>query len=73
MTSSWNYRVIKHPTYVAMHEVHYNAKGQPTMWTENPVTLSAETSEELAEVYAMMARALTDPVLNEEDIDFFHD
>lgn len=35
---TWNYRLIDFGTHVALHEVYYNADGEPTSWTENPAS-----------------------------------
>lgn len=43
---SWNYRVIRHPGWFGIHEVHYDKRGRPTLWTERPI-LRAETLAKL--------------------------
>lgn len=36
---SWNYRIIAHEGYYAVHEVYYNSDKKPNGYTKNPVSL----------------------------------
>lgn len=69
---TWNYRVMKYAdgegvTHFAVHEVYYDAAGNPEMYTENPCAPYGETLEELAEDLKAFSVAFTRPVLSEGD------
>jgi hypothetical protein len=73
---SWNYRVVHrhlvHPNggedVYAVHEVYYDDDGNPTMVTENPVYLAAESVKELNADRILMGAACRKPVLEWDDI-----
>lgn len=69
---SWNYRIMrqdhapegKRPDVLyQIHEVHYEAGGKVSWWTETPASVVADTRDEILNVLAMMADALGHPVL----------
>lgn len=70
----WNHRVLQRhdpiegETYV-IHEVYYNENDEITMWTENPVTVEAESVESLRFTLANMLGALNKPALREVHLD----
>lgn len=63
---TWNFRVIRKTRRYKnrilhsydMHEVYYNAKGQPTSWTEKPI--DANGYESLKEMQQTLCRMLAD-------------
>lgn len=76
--SHWNYRVL-HSIYVhesdnykehhyAIHEVYYNDNGDPKSCTVNSVGPSGETLEELKSDLENYTKALSQPVLEYDDI-----
>jgi hypothetical protein len=65
--SFWNYRVMQKGEQFAIHEVFYRGDGSVQGYTENPVSLRAETLEQLAEELKRYALALERPVLQYAD------
>ena len=65
-TSSWNHRVMakQHRDYVYLeiHEVYYK-NDIPTVCTENPVTIGAESIKSLKWTLKMMTKCLSSPIL----------
>ena len=55
--TTWNYRLVKHDDYYAVHEVYYGNDGQPTSMTSTAVDFGGETKEE---VIAALSMALND-------------
>jgi len=57
---TWNYRIMKHShrsgDYYAIHECFMNSNGQAHSWTEDEITPSGETPEELIETLEMMLK-----------------
>ncbi len=45
--SSWNYRIIRHPDYVALHEVYYDEDGRVSGWTEDPAQFVGDSPRDL--------------------------
>lgn len=75
--SRWNYRLIDHGSYVAIHGVFYR-DGKPELYQEKPEELleykgsypEMETPREiLAWQLKMMSRALALPALRKEDFE----
>lgn len=68
MTKTWNYRLIRFPNHIALHEVFYE-DGRPMSRTIDPATFAAEDA---ADVIAGLERALSDaktrPVLDADEI-----
>ena len=69
---TWNYRVIQHKTdagcaYV-IHEVHYDADGQPVGVTVDPTWPAGDTLEDLRQDLAAYAAALDKPVLEYDEL-----
>lgn len=55
---TWNYRLIRYADgSVGLHEVHYNAKGNPVARTERPATF---VSDDAAGLAASLRMALAD-------------
>lgn len=75
MADYWNTRIIKHTvkgkeyceTYYGVHEVYYYKDGRPAMWTEKPIDVTFENSEELETMLKHITDAKEKTVL--EDID----
>ena len=65
---TWNYRLVKHSTYVAIHEVYYNESGRPSSVTAEPIGLLGADAEEIKEDLEYIMRAFDAPVLAWEDI-----
>lgn len=72
---SWNYRVIEFVTvhnepWRAIHEVYYDAEGNPNGYGEEPAVVIADGDEldnGLGKVLDMMRLALSKPVLVHTD------
>jgi hypothetical protein len=70
---TWNYRLIKWSAStsegivteegVAIHEVYYDAQGNPTSWTSNPVSFSGDSPEEVIEILGRALEGCKKPVL----------
>lgn len=65
---TWNYRVIRHmepdgSEYLAIHEVYYDAGGQPNGVTAEPADIGGESIEEMANVLVMMRKAIHAPII----------
>ena len=69
---TWNYRVVKkkYNDYVSygIHEVFYDDNGNIEGCTEEPIDVSADSLEELKEVYNMMAEAFEQEVVEYEKV-----
>lgn len=71
---SWNYRVIERArrgsddSSFGIHEVYYDEQNRVTAWSENPIAVTAESAEDLAEEMDLMREALAKPVLNEAEL-----
>ena len=84
---SWEYRVIRkfHDGITGMgghyyeeetfgiHEVYYHEDDETKIYavSEDPIAPHGLSLDELTKDYALMARALTKPVLDYEDIEFY--
>lgn len=71
---SWNHRILKRTypgafveTLYQVHEVYYDDSGKPTMCTENPISVTGETVEEIYETLNRMIKAAEKPVLDWDD------
>lgn len=65
----WDYRVVKHRTSIAecvysIHQVHYDADGNPVSCSADAVIPSAATAQELGNLMIHMISALSKPVLD---------
>ncbi len=75
---SWNYRVVRkvytqdNATYdtFGIHEVYYDADGEPSSCTEEPIRLDACSEYELISTYEYIRRAFGKPTL---EYDIFGD
>jgi hypothetical protein len=67
----WNHRVLAYQegdeTHYQIHEVHYDEQGNPIMYTENPVRVSAESLVGMLWVLDKMKACLYKPVLSMEN------
>ena len=67
---TWNYRIIRTVKdgveSFDIHEVYYEADGQPFLWSVEPIAPTGDTLEELIEDMRHMALALNKPVLREQ-------
>jgi hypothetical protein len=66
----WNYRVIEHGDMFYIHEVYYNARGEITAISENPMHPCGESLDELNGDMELFLQALNRPVLKKEEIRF---
>lgn len=70
---TWNHRVIYHPedgpdhAYYAIHECHYRGNDIPHSWTLNPVTVLADSEDDLMSTLRRMMVCCRKPVLIERD------
>ena len=39
---TWNYRILDHGDHLALHEVHYDAVGNPASYTNSPATFVSD-------------------------------
>jgi hypothetical protein len=65
-TMSWNYRVIRRPDGLGIHEVYYSEDGRPISWTQDTVEPYGDSPEELRADLEHMLRALDKPILVED-------
>jgi hypothetical protein len=65
----WNYRLMQKNGQVAVHEVFYAEDGAITGYTADPVSPRADTVEELVEEFRRYERALSEPVLNFDELE----
>ena len=63
---TWNYRVMHRDGRYAVHSVYYGDDGRITDWSAEPMQLTAESVEDLAEEFERFRRALSEPVLDYE-------
>jgi hypothetical protein len=64
----WNYRLVTIADRVGLYEVFYEQDGQILACSQDPITLEADSSEEL-EIYLQgLQEALKLPVLQLEDL-----
>jgi len=66
----WNYRVIEHDRFFAIHEVYYNDKGDITAISEDPMHPQGETLKELKNDMKYFLQAFNRPVLKKDEIKF---
>lgn len=67
---TWNYRVIFNKDEFQIYEVYYNEAGEITAVSEDAITPSSESAEELQGDLEYYSRALKMPVLKMEEIVF---
>ncbi len=64
---TWNHRVIRHEgprgSWLAIHEVHYDAEGKVVGWAGHETAISGENLDELQVTLERMLRALKRPIL----------
>ncbi len=75
---TWSYRVILHDTdpnrerwWYGLHEVYYNAVGDVTAWTEEPVGFTCSSDEGIEGVQQSLDMASADarrPLLRESEL-----
>lgn len=69
---SWNYRVVKRKRmgeeWYAIHEVYYDAQGTPETATELAIDPGGNTLDELRSELEHMLKAVSEPVLNYDEI-----
>ncbi|MBI5181481.1 MAG: hypothetical protein HZA06_01050 [Nitrospirae bacterium] len=66
----WNYRVIEHDRFFAIHEVYYNDKGDITAISEDPMHPQGEALEELKNDMEYFLQAFNRPVLKKDEVKF---
>ena len=65
----WNYRMIRHLEkdspgfYFQIHEIYYDKKGKPHMWSAEPMSPGGDTPIELGSDVSLMFAAVTQPAL----------
>lgn len=66
----WNHRVIKRSfrgeDFYQIHEVYYNDKKKPYLWTNDPIAPGGASLQELREELQRMLRCLDTPILIED-------
>jgi hypothetical protein len=67
---SWNYRIVRYRNgALALHEVHYDEKGEPKYRTNEPTDFVCDADEGPAGIVASLEMALNDardrPVLDD--------
>ena len=66
----WNYRVIEHDRFFAIHEAYYNDNGDKTAISEDPMHPQGETLKELKNDMKYFLQAFNRPVLKKDEIKF---
>lgn len=70
--TSWNYRIIARAgngeESYGVHEVYYEKDGSIRNYTLSPVGVTSDSFAELPNVFGMMIKAFTLPVLKESDL-----
>jgi hypothetical protein len=65
---TWNYRIIDHGGWRAIHSVHYDADCRPTHYSSNPTTFCTDADDDPDALREMLEMALADigrlPVLD---------
>jgi hypothetical protein len=65
--STWNHRVIVTPdgdgVWMAIHEVYYNEKGNPSGYTKNAISIGGNNPKEIKWVLRHMKECLDKPWL----------
>lgn len=68
---TWNYRLMAHKssqeTTIQIHEVYYNDKGEPYLFSSDEVGAHGETVEEVEADLELMKEALLLPILMYDD------
>jgi len=63
----WNYRILakeyNDEVYFQIHEVYYDSNEKPNGYTENPISVGAETVDGIKWVLSKMAEAYEKPIL----------
>lgn len=68
----WNHRVIEFVEpdggpWLSIHEVYYDADGNPQTYTENAIGACGDSMEELTQTLQRMMACLSKPVMKETD------
>lgn len=66
----WNYRVIEHDRFFAIHEVYYNDKGNITAISEDPIAPAGKSLKELKGSLKYYLQAMNRPILKKDEIEF---
>ncbi|MCG3212450.1 MAG: hypothetical protein FOGNACKC_06120 [Anaerolineae bacterium] len=66
--TTWNYRIVERDGIFAIYEVYYDAAGNVTSITAEPVAPMGESLDELRADLEKQCQALDKPVLRYEDI-----
>lgn len=63
----WDYRLIVHdtarPSFVAVHEVYYDARHRVKAWTEHPIDISGDTPGDVEATLKHLMNDLRQPPL----------
>jgi len=70
---SWKYRIIKHKNKenpfeddYAIHEVYYDENNKPYMYTKNPITITANSTQGIKWIVDKIKIGIKKPTLNEK-------
>lgn len=66
---TWNYRVVRGDAGLRIHDVYYDADGNPVSRHEIPTYVYGDTVEELRSQLMSMLEALDQPAIDEEAFD----
>ena len=61
---TWDYRLIRSPKGVGIHEVYYDKRGKVMFWTEGAIDIYGATRRECLESYIQMDEAFRKPILS---------
>ncbi len=61
---TWNHRIMVRDGQYAVYDVYYGDDGKIMAFSEDPIPLTEESLEELAETFLRYQRALNEPVLD---------
>ena len=64
----WNYRLVAIGDRVGLYEIFYEPDGQILACGQDPITLEADSPEELENYLQGLQEALTLPILKMEDL-----
>ena len=65
---SWNYRVLKRGDDYGVYEVYYDQEGNPHSMSEDPITPTAESLQDLSDTLQLFLEALQKDALNYETL-----
>lgn len=63
IAGGWNYRIIDEDGFLSLHEVFYNKKGKPTVWSVEECSPMGADLKELKHDFKLMKLAFDKPIL----------